>query len=251
MSTADPPHPTGDDARPARVGGRPLHEIVHAWIPLAIAFVSVLAAVMGWQASLADESSAHKDELSRQDLVHQQQLLVQDNGAVETDVRTFGEFTQYSQLAHSLLADADRVGGKVGDQWRVESQSDLGIARYLGKQIVFANYAFDPSNPTGNPALRPDGTYQPGHPYSVDQALRVAENQDTALHGLEPETLHRAAEDTHTRGVRLTGIAALFIGVIVLMTFGAIASGPPKVLLAGSGTVLALIATVLFLIVQA
>jgi hypothetical protein len=71
---------------------RSLHDTVHAWIPLAIALVSVLAAVMGWRASLADEGSTHREELSRQDLVHQQQLLVQDHQAVDTDVRAFGQF---------------------------------------------------------------------------------------------------------------------------------------------------------------
>jgi hypothetical protein len=253
MSAEDTPaHPADRGDRPRETPGRrAVHEVIHAWIPLAIAFASVFAAIMGWQASLADESSAHKDELSRQDLVHQQQLLVQDNNAVETDVRTFGQFAQYSGLAHSLLHDAAHVNGQIGDQWRVESQSDLGIARYLGRQIQYANYAFDPSNPNGNTNLRSDGTYAPGHPYSASLALDVAENQDTALHGLEPEKLHEAAESTHTKGVRLTGIAALFISVMVLMTIAAIVSGPPKLMLAGSGAAVAVLGIILFAIVEA
>jgi hypothetical protein len=223
---------------------------VHNWIPLGIVLVSVLAALMGWQASLADETSAHSEELSRQDLVQQQQSLVQDNHAIDSDVQTFGQFAQYSALAHSLRVDAGKVGGRVGDQLLAEAQADLGIARYLGKRIAYQNYAFDPSNPTGNPALRSDGTYLPGHPYRAALALGVAENSDTSLHGLAPEELHATAEAEHTRGVDLTGIAALFVSVMVLLTVGAVMRGPSKVWLAGTSAVLGVAGLILFATVQ-
>jgi hypothetical protein len=240
----------GAGLKPEKPGRRALHEVVHAWIPLMIAVVSVLAALMGWRASLADETSAHSDELARQDLVHQQQLVIQDNGAIDTDIRTFGQFAQYSALAHSLLQDAGKISGPVSDQLLAEGQADLGLARQMGTQIVFQNYAFDPSNPSANPALRIDGTYLPGHPYGAALALGRAENADTALHGLAPEALHATAEAAHTRGVNLTGIAALFVAVMVLLTFAAIVKGPPKVVLAGSGGALAVVALILFSVVQ-
>jgi hypothetical protein len=248
---ADPPVPPPPPPPPAERGGRKaFHEIVHNWIPLGIVIVSVLAAAMGWRASLADETSAHSEELSRQDLVQQQQLLVQDNHAIDADVATFGQFAQYSLLAHSLRQNASQVHGGVADQWLAEGQADLGVARYLGKQIANQNYAYDPSNPTGNPFLRADGTYMPGHPYRAAVALAVAENADTALHGLAPEQLHATAEAEHTRGVDYTGIAAVFVSVMVLLTLAAITSGPPKVWLAGSGTGIAVLGLILFATVQ-
>src|SRR5436305_11476442 len=85
-----------------RLEKRALHEVVHLWIPLAIVLVSVCAAIVGWRASLADESATHLEELSRQDLVQQQQLLIQDNDSVDTDIRTFGQFAQNSHLAPPL-----------------------------------------------------------------------------------------------------------------------------------------------------
>jgi hypothetical protein len=229
---------------------RRLHEVVHAWIPLAIAVVSVLAAVMGWRASLADESATHTEELSRQALVQQQQLLVQDNDAINSDLRTFGQFSQYSLLAHSALQDAGRVGGGAGDQLRAEGQADLGIARYMGKQIHFLNYAFDPSSPGGNGVLHSDGTYLPGHPYAADLALDVARNFDVPLHGLAPEQLHAKADAERTHGVDLTGIAALFVGVMVLLTLGAVVTGPAKTWLAGSGLGVAVLGVVLAVVVE-
>jgi hypothetical protein len=250
MTTAVETPPAPATPPNEEVGRKALHEIVHTWIPLGIVLVSVLAAVMGWRASLADERSAHSEELARQDLVQQQQSLVQDNHAIDADVQTFGQFAQYSALAHSLRLDAAKIGGRVGDQLLSEAQADLGIARYLGKRIVHQNYAFDPSNPTGNPALRSDGTYQPGHPYRAALALDVAENADTALHGLAPEQLHATAESEHARGVDFTGVAALFVSVMVLLTLGAVAKGQAKLWLAGSGAVLGVVGLVLFATVQ-
>jgi hypothetical protein len=218
---------------------RALHEVVHLWIPLAIVFVSVCAAIVGWRASLADESATHYVELSRQDLIQQQQQLVQDNSSVDADVATFGQFTQDSLLAHSLLHDATTVGGALGDQLRVE-----------GKQIQNVSYAFDPSNPTANPALYTDGTYKPGFPYDAGAGLASAENGDFELHGLEPDALLSKAESQHTRGVDFTGIAALFIGVLVLLTLGAVVKGQQKLWFAGSGLALGSAGVVLFLITQ-
>ena len=231
-------------------GRRPFHHRIHGWIPLGIAVVSVLAALMGWRAALVDEDSTHTEELSRQTLVQQQQLLVQDNQAINSDLRTFGQFAQYSALAHSLLQDAGSVGGTAADELRTEGQADLGIARYLGKQIQYQNYSFDPSSPSGNPVLRTDGTYLPGHPYDSAAALAAAQNGDTALHGLAPEQLHNKAVSERTKGVDLIGIAALFVGVIVLLTLATVVSGSAKVLLAGSGAVLTAVGVFLALLVE-
>ena len=244
-STSDP-----EAGGPSSAKKRQLHELVHVWIPLAIVLVSVCAAIAGWRASLSDESSAHTFELSRQDLVQQQQLLIQDNDVVDTDIQLFGRFAQYSLLAQHLEHDADQVGGSVGDQLRIEAQADLELALGLGAQIRNENYAFDPSNPTGNPYLRSDGGYLPGHPYNASNALNYAESQDVALHGLEPEALHAAAEAEHTRGVEFTGLAALFVAVLVLLTFGAFVRGRQTLWFAGSAAVLEIGAVTLFLIIQ-
>jgi hypothetical protein len=229
---------------------RALHEIVHLWIPLAIVLVSVCAAIVGWRASLSDESATHYEELSRQDLVQQQQLLIQDANSVDSDVRVFGQFAQYSGLARSLLHDADVVGGPTGDQLRQQGAADLAIALTVGKQIQNVDYAFDPSNPSGNSFLHSDGTYLAGHPYDAAQGRDTAENNDVALHGLEPEPLLARAESQHNKGVDFTGIAALFIGVLVLLTLGAVVRGQQKLWFAGSGGLLGVTAVVLFLVTQ-
>jgi hypothetical protein len=254
--SSEPENPTPEGEGPAEptpresVEKRALHEIVHLWIPLAIVLVSVCAAIVGWRASLSDENATHYEELSRQDLVQQQQLLIQDHNTVDSDVRVFGQFAQYSTLAESLLHDAGVVGGPTGDQLREQGASDLSVALTLGKQIQAVDYAFDPSNLAGNSYLRSDGTYLPSHPYDAEQGLATAENNDLALHGLEPEPLLAKADAQHNKGVDFTGIAALFIGVLVLLTLGAVVRGPQKLWFAGSGAAVGVVAVVLFLVTQ-
>ena len=234
---------------PGPAASRPLHELVHTWIPLAIVIASVLAAVVGWRASVAEEHATHHEELARQDLVQQQQQLVQDRNAVATDLQTFGQFAEFSSIGHALLADADRINGSTSDELRTQGESDLGVARYLGKQIRWLNYAYDPSSPGTNPNLRTDGSYMPGHPYNSAVALDAAENADPALHGLSPVSLHEQALTLRSQAVRLTGIAAIFVGVLMLFTLAAVVPGSPKVLFAGSGAVLAVVGVILFLAV--
>jgi hypothetical protein len=238
-------------ARAERVEKRALHEVVHVWIPLGIVLVSVCAAIVGWRASLSEEYAVHKEELARQDLVQQQQQLIQDNSGVDSDIRLFAQFAEYSLQAEQLPKDAAKVGGAVGDQLKTEGQADLGLARGLGKQIVNVNYSFDPSNPTANDeVVRHDGTYKPGHPYDATAGIDSAENGDSALHGLQPEELHVAAVAQRSQGVQFTGIAAMFVAVLVLLTFGAVVRGPQKLWFVGSGAVLWAAALTLFLIVQ-
>jgi hypothetical protein len=79
----------------------------------------------------------------------------------------------------------------VSDELRTQGESDLGVARYLGKQVRWLDYAYDPSSPGTNPNLRADGSYQPGHPYN-------------------------------------TGIAAIFVGVLMLLTLAAVVPGPGR-----------------------
>ena len=58
------------------------------------------------------------------------------------------------------------------------------------------------------------------------------------------------AESEHDKGVNFTGIAALFICVLVLLTFGAVIPGRQKLWFAGSSAALGTAALVLFLVTQ-
>jgi hypothetical protein len=244
------PPGTDPEGRLERLERRALHEVVHSWIPLAIVVVSICAALVGWRASLSDEYATHSEELSRQDLVHQQQQLILDNSEVDSEIRTFGQFVEYSTLATLLQKQVSQASGGLADQLKADGQADLTLAQYLGRQMPHVNYSFDPSNPQGNPYLNSDGTYAPGNPYDANASLVDAENFDSELHSVTPDQLHSKSVSQHNQGVDFTGIAALFVGVLVLLTFGAVVRGPAKLWFATSGAGLAVTGLILFLIVQ-
>ena len=227
-----------------------LHEIVHTWIPLGIVLISVLAAVTGWRASLSDEKADHGAEQSRQALVLQQQLIVQDNQAIDSDLQTFGQFSQQSSQANALRQEARKGPSALRVYLQAQSQSDLATARFLGRQIAWQNYTYDPTNPTGNPALEANGTYAPGHPYLASAGLARAENADTELHGLSPDALLKQAEAVHSRAVEFEGVAALLVSVMFLLTVAALSPALTKLWLTGGATVVVLGAVVLFCLIQ-
>lgn len=54
--------------------------------------------------------------------------------------------------------------------------------------------------------------------YDVGEAAAQAETGDRRLAGLEPNRVHAAAAAQRERGVRLVGLAALFVVALVLFT---------------------------------
>ena len=82
------------------------------WLPFAIVAVSVGAAAMGWQASVADERATHHDVVSRQDLVRLSQIKLQKLQTVDAELRTYGEYERYALLAREQARDALSARGE-------------------------------------------------------------------------------------------------------------------------------------------
>jgi hypothetical protein len=234
----------------------PLATRLHNWLPMAIVVVSVLAAIMGWRASLADEGAAHSDELARQDLVFQQQLQLQRIQGVDSDIRLFGQFEQSSLMGTALLRDGPHVGGPAGQALTREGQGDIEQARTLGSQFRYLG-DYNPANPSNyytksnrNGGLQSDGAYRPGHPYRVGVALTGAESSDPQLSSLEPDALHNDAHSQRRKGVKLILLAALFIAALVFFTLAAVSRGLRTVSFSVVGVAVAVIALILFPIFQ-
>lgn len=256
---ADPAPGTSGDGEPTPGAGAPgppesgraaLAERLHDWLPIAIVLVSVSAAVMGWLASVADEHATRSDELSRQDFVSQQSALLTDLQQVDSDLRVFGTYEQNSVLGQRLLVDAGKVGGAEGQSLAREGQADVEVARYLGDQMSTLGYS--PANPdnyynsaTGG-QLQANGTYRPGSPPDATFALNSLLSFDAGLITLAPNRLHAQAEAERDRGVKLIGVAALFIAGLVFFTIAALTQGWRTLWFSACGLGVALIAIVLF-----
>jgi hypothetical protein len=176
------------------------------WLPAAIVSVSLGAAAMGWQASVADERATHKDELSRQALVSQQQIELQKIQAVDSQLRVFGEFERYSLLAHALQHEARLAGSQRRDILTREATSDLRVAGSLTPQLPLA------------------AEVRFGKGYDVRTALTYLRSSDRRLSSLEPNRLRFAARSQRDRGLHLVGLAVLFIVALVFFTFAAVTS---------------------------
>jgi hypothetical protein len=225
-----------------------LIKVVHNWLPIAIVIVSVLAAVMGSWASVTDEHATRSDELGRQDFVSQQSALLFDVQQVDSDLRLFGTYEQYSLLGQGLLADTEKVGGREGQALAREGQADVEVARSLGGQMSTLGYS--PAIPENFSSLQANGAYRAGNPPDASTALRQELGGDSNLAALEPDRLHARAQAQRATGVRLVGVAALFIAGLVFFTFAALTRALYPVWFSACGIAVAMVALALFLIVE-
>ena len=97
------------------------------WLPFAIVAVSVGAAAMGWQASVADERATHHDVVSRQDLVRLSQIKLQKLQTVDAELRTYGEYERYLRSSRaSRPATLGRSGGARAPRLSADARVNLG-----------------------------------------------------------------------------------------------------------------------------
>jgi hypothetical protein len=233
---------TAPAAEPAPAGEpAPPRSRFHDFLPLAIVTVSVLAAVMGWRASVADEHSNHDNELSRQDLVRQQQLQLGDLQLINAEARSFGSWEQNSLLAQTLHSEARQVKGEEGKSISRQAESTLTLAASQQSKVT-AHNAIQFANT--------DGTLDPAYPYRIKIARRSVALDNTELAALEPDRLRKQAKDVRLQGEYLTGLAALFVAAIVLFTCAAVSSGSFVRGFGISGTLVALVGLILFIVVE-
>jgi hypothetical protein len=242
---SEPPEAAGEPA--AETAPEPAapeqqeHTRFHRWVPLAIVIVSVFAAIMGWRASVADEHSNHDNELSRQDLVRQQQLQLNDIQQINAEARAFGVWEQTSLQAQTLRKQARQSTGEEAKSLKRQADSSLTLAAGLQRQVTIDN---------GIPFANTDGTLDPKYPYEISKARRSVALDNTELAALEPDRLRSLAKHVRLQGEYLTGLAALFVAAIVLFTLSAVSRGPAVRSFGLSGTVVGLVAAVLFIVVE-
>jgi hypothetical protein len=207
----------------------PSADLLHKLLPFAIVLTSVGAATMAWQASVAEERATHADVLSRQDLVREQQIRFQKVQEVDADLRVFGQwersFLLSDQLSRELRVLPRRERGDLNTQAVAERNVADALEQDLvpGPWIANANTAYD-----------------------VRQALRITETGDPELSSLEPNRRRGLAKDERELALHLTGLLVLFVVALVFVTTGAVMRSRRAYWFAATGTVCALVATVLY-----
>jgi hypothetical protein len=241
-SSEDPPH------RPLEVGAANTVEAVEAladegdgggrlrrYTALGIVAVSILAAAMAWRASAANDAAGAKEQLATENVFQQQELMASDESAVIHDIGLFDRYEEHENLALALQRDAAHASGSQARALAIQVQQARGLAR--DEEPLFEGPL---------PTARADGSVT----YDAGYARSQARLRDFELADLKPPSQLRAqAAIEHERGVRLTGLAVLFVAALVLLTFAELGSPVAARLFAVSGAVVALTAAVLFVLV--
>jgi hypothetical protein len=202
-------------------------------VALGIVAVSILAALMAWRASVWSERSANTDEISRQDVVQQQQVFASHAQSVNQDLRIFGRYEEHSILARELERDAARAGGEQAGALRVEAQRQRAQAQALRRFFL-----------ASQPIEEREGG---GVEYDPRFALTVLQTNDNDLETLRPRQLREEAREAHIKSVRLTGLAALFVVALVCLTLAEITRQGISRGFAAAGVVVMAVALGLFL----
>jgi len=211
-------------------GGR-----LRRYTALGIVAVSILTAAMAWRASAADETAGAKEQLATENVFQQQELMASDESSVIHDIGLFDRYEEHLNLARALQRDAAHASGSAARALAVQVQEARGLAR--DEQPLFEGPL---------PTTRPDGSVTFDAAYARSQArLRDFELADLR----SPSQLRAQAGVEHERGVRLTGLAVLFVAALVLLTFAELGSPVAARLFAVSGAAVAFTAVVLFVLV--
>ena len=192
---------------------------------VAIVIVSILAAVMAWRASVADESADATRVHAEQNRLAQQQLIASDETTVLHDLQLYERYAEHTDLARALEHDGQFV--------RAQAEREAAASQRPLFEGTF-------------PEIRHDGTASFDAAYARSQA-RLRDFELLNLH--PPAKLEARAEADHRRGVKLTGLAAMFVAAVVLLTFAEISRGGAARLFAAAGGVVAVAALVLFVVV--
>lgn len=202
---------------------------LHYWLPFAIVAVSVGAAAMGWQASIADERATHHDVVSRQDLVRLSQIKLQQLQGVDAELRTYGDYERSWLLALEQARDASVSTGAEGRRLAAAARVNAGLALSLFDQLRLAG---------DEPGSR--------RPYDVQAALVQAETGDADLASVEPNALRVEAREQRNRSLRMTGLAVLYVAGLVFFTLAAVTGGRRARTFAVLGVLLAVAAMAAF-----
>ncbi|HEX6667596.1 MAG TPA: hypothetical protein VF081_13490 [Solirubrobacterales bacterium] len=227
---------------------------------VAIVFVSAGSAVSVLKAAVYDEQSSHEDALYRQQLVSWQQANREREEQVAQDVTLFGGYEHHVLHARNLRSEAlaPTVNPQLASALRAKAERELATAATLLNE-----FRVEPLLTSGPGAP----SYDPSEAYEI-----IASSPQALAEDLSPRENRIAGRNARLDGVRMAGVAALFLVAVVLLTFAQVYAGAraPKAPAAGkqvpavprsvlrlayalfaTGTVVALVAAVIGLSVVA
>lgn len=214
-------------------------------VALAIAFVSILGAIVAFRASLSEQEAHRLDLNSLQESARKEQLQTDASARADDDLLHAAEYNEHLKAAVILDNQAkDATNAKppnpaLAAALSAQADSERVLARSLTR---FFESQF-PADESPKDATKP---------VKLDRDLEVEQilsgNPDYT--GLKPEVTIQQAERAHTRAVYFLGIVTLFIASLLFLTLAQFTRPAVRNLFAGAGTAVSLAGVVLWVLTE-
>jgi hypothetical protein len=195
---------TFDDA--ADEEGRDSRRWLGFAIALGIVVASISSAVAGAGAELYNERSTQSESLYRQALITLQQRERVFESDIASDLQQFGSYEREFLLGHLLQSDEQTATGELAARIR----SDAVAAEQLAALDEQQNFVL--ALPGGYTAAAP--TIDPTALYTA------AVRNSSDLQRVDAAELHHETTTDRADAVDMTGVAAVFVFALVLLTLG-------------------------------
>lgn len=207
-------------------------------IAIAIAIVSVLGAIVAWQASLTSEDASRLDQHGMQQLTMRLQRQATDEAKVDQDLRLLATYQGHVKAWRLLSADADSVRRSqpgLAASLDGQAQGELALARTLEPFFLVADPGLGDS--AGMVA------------YDPQFVLANLERNDQQLNNLRPEADFAEGKTLHGRAVVLVGLVAVFVAGLFFFTLAQLGRARLRPLFATAGLIVALTGVMLWVTV--
>lgn len=178
-------------------------------LALAIVVASISSAVAGAGAELYYEHSSQAEGLFRQALVTLGQNEQTYEAAIASDLRQFGAYEQDFVLSHRLRQEARTTSGPLAGRLASAAVAEQQLAGLSEAQNFLLALPSGGSTDAA-PAIDPAGAYANYVRYVPD------------LEQVDPGELHRETKSDRRKAVDMTGVAAIFVFSLVLLTLARI-----------------------------
>jgi hypothetical protein len=201
-------------------------------ISLLITVVSILGAIAAWRASVVSGNAGGLDQQATQERVRKQQIEGEIHAQVDQDLRLFPRYLSHLSTWGVLKEKAEKTrDSKLADDLRGDAQEELALARTI-YQALSVKPQFGQTN------------------YDEKFSLNYLRQYNLDLVGLAPEETAALAEDERERGVRLVGIAALFIASLFFLTLAQVGRRTIRQVFGLAGLLIMLGATIALLLTE-
>ena len=194
---------------------------VRAVIAVSIAVVSVLGALVAWQATVIGEEAAKSDGLGLQEVTLRVQEEAKHQATVDEDVRIFALYHEHIDAAALLSADADRVrqsDPRLATNLDAQAQDELLLARTVHDYFQAARW------------IGPNDTS-----YPTQYVLDYLNANDPNTEKIRPEADFARGRALHWQTVLLIGLVAVFVAALVFLTLAQLSRRQLRPLFASAG----------------